>query len=89
MGNFAAALSLPLILLTYIGIAIGELPRLRMNRATIALVGAVMLIAIGAIPLDAALHSLDASTLLLLFSMMIVNAHLELAGFFDGVASGH
>ncbi len=81
------ALSIPLILLAYLGIAIGELPRLRMNRATIALVGAVMLVAIGALPLDSALHALDANTLILLFSMMVVIAHLELAGFFEGVAA--
>lgn len=81
-----ALLSVPIILLTYLGIAIGEFPRLRMNRATIALVGAVMLVAIGALPLEAALQSLDAATLILLFSMMVINAHLEMAGFFDWVA---
>jgi Na+/H+ antiporter NhaD/arsenite permease-like protein len=79
--------SLPLILLTLFGIAIGELPRLRMNRATIALVGAVLLVAVGALPLDTALRAIDASTLILLFSMMILIAHLELAGFFDWVAA--
>lgn len=80
-------LSIPIIILTYVGVAIGELPRLRMNRATIALVGAVMLVAIGSLPMEAALHSLDANTLILLFAMMVLNAHLQLAGFFDGVAA--
>lgn len=82
-----AALSIPLIVLVYFGIAVGELPRLRMNRATIAMVGAVLLVAIGALPLSQAQHALDPSTLLLLFSMMVVIAHLELAGFFDWVAA--
>lgn len=84
---FAPAFSLSLIGLTYLGVAIGGFPRLQMNRATIALVGAVALIATGLLPLDVALASLDASTLLLLFAMMIVNVHLELAGFFQWVGS--
>ncbi|HEX7593752.1 MAG TPA: anion transporter [Anaerolineae bacterium] len=81
------ALAVPLIAITYLGVAVGAYPRLRMNRATIALVGAVALIALGVLPLDVALASLDANTLLLLFAMMIVNVHLRLAGFFQWVAA--
>ncbi len=79
-------LALPLIALTYIGVAIGEYPRLKMNRATIALVGAVALIVFNVMPFETALASLDVDTLLLLLAMMIVNAHLRLAGFFDWVS---
>jgi len=81
------ALAVPLIAMTYLGVAVGAYPRLRMNRATIALVGAVALIALGLMPLEVALASLDANTLLLLFAMMIVNAHLRLAGFFQWVSA--
>lgn len=81
------ALAVPLIAITYLGVAVGAYPRLRMNRATIALVGAVALIALGLMPLEVALASLDANTLLLLFAMMIVNVHLRLAGFFQWVAA--
>lgn len=81
------ALAVPLIAITYLGVAVGAYPRLRMNRATIALVGAVALIALGVMPLEVALASLDANTLLLLFAMMIVNAHLRLAGFFQWVSA--
>lgn len=81
------SLALPLIAVTYVGVAVGEFPRLRMNRATIALVGAVALIILGIMPLDAALQALDADTLLLLLAMMIVNAHLAMAGFFDWTAN--
>lgn len=80
-------LVVPLIAITYLGVAVGAYPRLRMNRATIALVGAVALIALGVMPLEIALASLDAHTLLLLFAMMIVNAHLRLAGFFEWIAA--
>ncbi len=78
-------LTYPLIGLTYLGVALGGFPRLQMNRATIALVGAVALVCVGVLPLDVALASLDANTLILLFAMMVVNAHLELAGFFQWV----
>ena len=79
-------LALPLIAITYLGVAIGEYPRLRMNRATIALVGAIALVIIGILPLEIALQSLDVDTLLLLFAMMIINVHLRQAGFFDFVS---
>jgi di/tricarboxylate transporter len=81
------ALAVPLIAITYLRVAVGAYPRLCMNRGTIALVGAVALIALGVLPLDVALASLDANTLLLLFAMMIVNVHLRLAGFFQWVAA--
>lgn len=75
-------LSLLLIILTIIGVAVGRYPFLRMNRATIALVGATGLILLGAIPLEAAYASLDMNTLVLLFGMMILNTNLRMAGFF-------
>ncbi len=77
----------PLIAITYLGVALGGFPRLQMNRATIALVGAVALIVAGIMPLEAALGALDANTLLLLFAMMVINVHLELAGFFQWIGA--
>jgi Na+/H+ antiporter NhaD/arsenite permease-like protein len=74
--------TLAIIILTIIGVAAGRVPVLRMNRATIALVGATALVAIGSMSLDEAYASLDLDTLLLLLAMMIVNANLRLAGFF-------
>lgn len=79
-------LALLVIVLTIIGVAIGRLPGLRMNRATIALTGAVLLIMLGAISLEAAFAALDLNTLALLFGMMVLNIHLRQAGFFQLVA---
>src|SRR5262245_43835122 len=75
-------LALLIIVITIIGVAIGRYPWLHMNRATIALVGATILIIIGAIPLERAYAALDLDTLVLLFAMMILNVNLRLAGFF-------
>jgi di/tricarboxylate transporter len=74
-------LILLIIIVAYVGVAVGAFPYLRMNRATIALVGAVALIIAGAVSFKEAAASLDADTLVLLFAMMIVNVHLRLAGF--------
>ncbi|HTL68597.1 MAG TPA: anion transporter [Lacunisphaera sp.] len=76
-----------IIIVTLIGVAIGRYPWLRMNRATIALVGATLLLAVGAIGLEAAYRAVDWNTILLLFSMMILNMNLQLAGFFELVTS--
>lgn len=75
------------IVATLTGVALGRFPWLRMNRATIALVGATTLVALGALALEEAYSSLDLDTLTLLFAMMILNANLRLAGFFRLVNS--
>jgi Na+/H+ antiporter NhaD/arsenite permease-like protein len=72
-------------IVTLVGVAIGRLPRLRMNRATIALVGATALVAMGAIPLDLAYGAIDWNTIVLLFAMMVLNVNLRMAGFFNRI----
>ncbi len=79
--------ALILIGVTLVGVAIGRYPWLRMNRATIALVGATALILSGAISLDEAYAALDLNTILLLFAMMLINVNLRLAGFFELVTA--
>ncbi|MCR4439813.1 MAG: anion transporter [bacterium] len=65
--------------LTLVGVALGSYPGLRMNRATIALVGATSL--------EQAYRAVDWSTIVLLFSMMVLNINLRLAGFFRIVSA--
>lgn len=76
-----------LVALTYAGVALGGLPGLRMNRATVALVGAAAVVATGGLDMEQALAALDLHTMLLLFSMMVLNANLRLSGFFSLVAA--
>lgn len=80
-------ISAVIIVLVYIGIAIGQVPYLRMNRATIALVGAMALVVVGAIGEEEAFRALDMGTILLLAAMMVLNVNLRLAGFFDLVGN--
>jgi hypothetical protein len=52
--------------LTYLGLALGSLPGLRMNRATIALVGSAFLIALDVVTLQEAWEAIDAKTIVFL-----------------------
>ncbi len=70
------------IVITYVGIAIGGLPGLKVNRTTISLIGVGVLLALRLLAFDQLASLLKLNTLVLLFGMMIINAHLELAGFF-------
>ncbi len=74
--------SLAIAVLTLMGVAAGRFPVLRMNRATIAIVGAVAVVLVGGLSFDEAIQSVDAHTIALLFAMMVVNVNLRLAGFF-------
>jgi Na+/H+ antiporter NhaD/arsenite permease-like protein len=73
--------------LTYGGIALGRIPGLRLDRAGIALTGAALMLAIGAITPEDAYRAVNLETLALLLGMMIVVAHLRLSGFFRLVTS--
>jgi Na+/H+ antiporter NhaD/arsenite permease-like protein len=68
---------------TYIVIAIGRLPGLRLDRAGAALVGASLMVATGSLSLEEAYRAIDLDTIALLLGMMIVVANLRFAGFFQ------
>lgn len=72
---------------TYAGVALGRVPGLRLDRTGIALVGAVLMVAVGALTPTEAYAAVDLKTIVLLLGMMIVVAHLKLSGFFRLVAS--
>src|SRR5438105_11918123 len=73
-----------LFLLTYIGLALGKVPGLHMDRAGIALVGATLMLVTGMVSFEQAISpdSIDYKTLALLFGMMVVIGFLRLSGFF-------
>jgi len=75
-------LTLLIVAATIIGIAVGRWPLIRADRTTIALIGSALLLGIGAISLEEAYAALDLDTILLLFSMMVINGSLILSGFF-------
>src|SRR5450631_3529232 len=67
---------------SYGALAIGRIPGLSIDRAGIALVGAGLMVASDALPLEDAYKAVDLETITLLLGMMIVVASLRLSGFF-------
>lgn len=71
-----------ILVLTYLILAIGRAPYLRIDRTGAAIVGATLMIATGVLTLDEAYRAIDYRTLVLLFGMMVLIAHLRMARFF-------
>jgi Na+/H+ antiporter NhaD/arsenite permease-like protein len=77
---------LAIFVLTYLGLAMGKVPGLKINRVGIALLGAIaIMIASGSTPKDAA-ASVNWPTIFLLFGFFVISAQLRLSGFFGWVA---
>ena len=87
MLNTTDFITIFIVILVLAGVAVGRYPWLRMNRATIAFAGSVLLIGIGSISLEEAFISIDMNTIALLFAMMVINVNLRLSGFFRLVIS--
>lgn len=73
--------------LTYLGMALGRVPGLRLDRSGIALVAAVVLIASDAVTSARVVQAIHFPTVLLLFALMIVSARFAAAGFYDSCAA--
>ncbi|MCL4820895.1 MAG: anion transporter [Vicinamibacteria bacterium] len=68
--------------LTYVAVALGGLPGLRLDRTGAAIVGGAAMVAAGVVRREQAYHAIDLATLVLLFGMMLVVGQLRLSGFF-------
>ena len=73
---------LAVFLLVYVGMFLGGLPRLQLDRSGVAVLGAIAVIAILGMPLEEAARSIDLPTLALLFAFMLISAQLRLGGFY-------
>ena len=69
----------------YLGMILGGLPFLQLDRTGIALLGAIALVGIGALDPEQAARSVHLPTLLLLFSFMVIAAQMRLGGFYDWI----
>jgi Na+/H+ antiporter NhaD/arsenite permease-like protein len=79
-------LALAIFIGTYIVVAMGRLPGLRVDRTGAAIIGASMMIAANVLSLEEAYRAINFDTIILLFGMMIVVANLRLSGFFTLVS---
>lgn len=72
-------------LLVYLGMILGGLPFVQLDRTGIALLGAIVLLATQSVSMEEAWQSLHAPTLMLLFAFMVISAQLRLGGFYTWV----
>jgi Na+/H+ antiporter NhaD/arsenite permease-like protein len=72
---------------TYVVLAIGRVPGLRIDRTGATIVGAALMIAAGVLTVSEAYAAINYDTIMLLFGMMIVVANLRLSGFFTVVSA--
>jgi len=81
-NNIQKVAATAIFVTSYLALAIGKVPGLNIDRAWIALVGAGLMVASGALSLEDAYKAIDLDTITLLLGMMILVASLRLSGFF-------
>ena len=79
--------ALLIFIATYVVLALGKFPGLRVDRTGASIIGASFMVAAGVLGFDEALHAVDWATIVLLLGMMIVVANLRISGFFSLVAA--
>jgi Na+/H+ antiporter NhaD/arsenite permease-like protein len=69
-----------------VGIAIGHIPGLKLNRPGIALLGAIGMLIFASVTTSDAISYINWPTICLLFGFFVISAQLRLSGFYDRVA---
>src|SRR5438132_2524058 len=69
----------------YLGMILGGLPFLQLDRTGVALLGAIALVGLEVLTPEQAALSIHLPTLLLLFSFMVLSAQMRLGGFYTWV----
>jgi Na+/H+ antiporter NhaD/arsenite permease-like protein len=78
-------ITLVVFALVYLGMLLGRLPRLGLDRTGVALLGAMALVVAGELDLERAAAAVDLPTIARLFGLMVVSAQLRLGGFYTRV----
>ncbi|HYV26099.1 MAG TPA: anion transporter [Candidatus Eisenbacteria bacterium] len=79
-------LAIAIFSLTYLLISGRRLKILPLDRPAAAVLGTVLMVACGVVTPEQAYRAVDYDTLVLLLGMMLISAHLFIAGFFDWTA---
>jgi len=74
--------------ITYLGLAMGRIPGLKLNRVGIALLGAIGMMIFGRVSTADAIAYVNWPTVCLLFGFFVISAQLRLSGFYNLVAGG-
>ena len=70
---------------TYLGLALGGVPKTKLDRSAIALLGAIAVLLARRLSFSDAMKQVSFPTLALLISLMVISAQLRLAGFYQWV----
>lgn len=84
----ATPVVLVIFALTYLGIAIGRVPGLKLSRVGIALLGAIAIIVFSGLTTATVAGFVQWPTVLLFLGFFLLSAQLRLSGFFDKIANG-
>lgn len=87
MSEIATISTYLIFIASYVVFALGKFPGMKIDRPGAAIIGAVLMFATGAVRASNALYLFHFGTVVLLFSMMLIVAHLHLAGFFDWITA--
>lgn len=71
--------------IVYLGMFLGGLPRLKLDRSGVALLGAIAVIALTGESVEDAARAVDLPTIVLLFAFMVLSAQMRLGGFYTEV----
>jgi Na+/H+ antiporter NhaD/arsenite permease-like protein len=76
---------LGIFVLVYLGMLLGGLPGLKLDRTGVALLGAIAVIALGGMTPEEAARAIHLPTIVLLFAFMVISAQMRLGGFYTAV----
>ncbi len=74
-----------IFVLVYLGMLLGGLPFLQLDRTGIAVLGTIALLVTDSVSMEEAGRAIHMQTLILLFSFMVIAAQLRLGGFYDWI----
>src|SRR5262249_60426798 len=81
VSDWRRALALATFVASYVGLGLGRVPGLRVDRTGVAIIGAAVMVVSDAVPWADAAVAVDAPTLVLLFGMLTLTAYLPLSRF--------
>jgi Na+/H+ antiporter NhaD/arsenite permease-like protein len=86
--SFSTVASLLIFVATYVLISVHKIRFLNLDRPSAAMIGGALMVVLGIVPFGEALRgAINWETIVLLLGMMMVVAHLKLAGFFGWVST--
>jgi Na+/H+ antiporter NhaD/arsenite permease-like protein len=76
-----------ILVVTYLLIAVQQVPGLRLNRPAASLLGAVAMVTVGGLSMRDAYAAIDLDVVVFLLGVLLLTGYLELGGFFEWAAA--